>query len=93
MSEKTKNHSEKSKKKKVGALDVYVIFSIACIILYTVAEHVLVILTGQTLDLLTSLFFAFFGGEVTICALVKKLKLKQTKKNNEQEEIENVTVG
>lgn len=76
----------KKNKRKMAGLDKYIIFSITCIILYTIAEHVLIIVTdGMTLDLLTTLFFAFFGGEVTICALLKKLKLKQSDNNKDKE--------
>lgn len=74
------------KKKKLPALDKYIIFAFACIIIYTIAEHLLLIKTGQTLDLLTSLFFGLFGGEVLICALLKKFKLKQPKKETEKED-------
>lgn len=74
------------KRKKLPALDKYIIFAFVCIILYTIAEHLLLIKTGQTLDLLTSLFFGLFGGEVLICALIKKLKLKQSEKEKEKED-------
>lgn len=91
MTDKTTNIPNKeTKKKKISDLDRYIIFSISCIILYTIAEHLLIILTGQTLDLLTSLFFGFFAGEITICALIKKLKLKQQKK---EEDNHNDAVG
>lgn len=73
------------KKKKLSALDKYIIFSFVCIIIYTIAEHVLLIVTGETLDLLTTLFYGLFGGEVLICALLKKLKLKQSEKEKEKE--------
>lgn len=77
----------KKNKRKMATLDKYIIFSIMCIILYTIAEHVLIIVTnGMTLDLLTTLFFGFFGGEVTICALLKKLKLKQGDNNKDKED-------
>lgn len=74
------------KKKKLPALDKYIVFAFTCIIIYTIAEHLLLIKTGQTLDLLTSLFFGLFGGEVLICALLKKLKLKQSDKEKEKED-------
>lgn len=89
MTEKEIKNSGK-KKKKISALDKYIIFSFTCLILYTITEHWLLIKTGLTLDLLTSLFYGVFGGEVLICALIKKLKLKQEKK---KEETENEPVG
>lgn len=83
--------TEKQKKrKKIGALDKYIIFSFACIIIYTIAEHWILVKTGMTLDHLSTLFYGVFGGEVLICALIKKLKLKQEKK---KEETENEPVG
>ena len=72
------------KKKKLSGLDKYIIFSFTCIIIYTIAEHLLIMRTGQTLDILTSLFFGVFGGEILLCALIKKFKLKQdTKKEDD----------
>lgn len=81
---------KQKKKKKIGALDKYIIFSFACIIIYTIAEHWILVETGMTLDHLSTLFYGVFGGEVLICALIKKLKLKQEKK---KEETENEPVG
>lgn len=75
------------KNKKISALDKYIIFSFTCIIIYTITEHWLLIKTGLTLDLLTSLFYGVFGGEILVCALIKKLKLKQPKKEDENEPV------
>lgn len=75
-----------SKKKKMPGLDKYIIFSIASIIIYTIMAYIVVILFGCQLDILTSLFFGFFGGEITICALIKKLKLKNVQKENKEEQ-------
>lgn len=74
------------KKKKMPDLDKYIIFSITSIIIYTIAAYVVVVLFGCQLDILTTLFFGFFGGEITICALIKKLKLKSVQKENNKEE-------
>lgn len=71
-------------RKKMSGLDKYIIFSFTSIIIYTIVEHILVIKTGITLDLLTSLFYGVFGGEILMCALIKKLKLKQTNKKEEE---------
>lgn len=71
-------------RKKMNGLDKYIIFSFTSIIIYTIVEHILVIKTGITLDLLTSLFYGVFGGEILMCALIKKLKLKQTNKKEEE---------
>lgn len=74
------------KKKKMPDLDKYIIFSIASIIIYTIAAYVVAVLFGCQLDILTTLFFGFFGGEITICALIKKLKLKNVQKDNKEEQ-------
>lgn len=74
-------------RKKLSGLDKYIIFSFTSIIIYTIVEHILVIKTGITLDLLTSLFYGVFGGEILMCALIKKLKLKQTKKEGENDAV------
>lgn len=77
----TTKKEEKNKKKKLNGLDSYIIFSFTCIILYTISAYVVVIKTGQSLDVLTSLFFGVFGGEILLCALIKKLKLRSIKKD------------
>lgn len=74
------------KKKKMPDLDKYIIFSIASIIIYTISAYVVVVLFGYQLDILTTLFFGFFGGEITICSLIKKLKLKNVQKENKEEQ-------
>lgn len=71
-------------RKKMSGLDKYIIFSFTSIIIYTIIEHILVIKTGIILDLLTSLFYGVFGGEILMCALIKKLKLKQSNKKEEE---------
>lgn len=75
-----------SKKKKMAGLDKYIIFSISSIIVYTIMAYITAILFGCQLDILTTLFFGFFGGEITICALIKKFKLKNIQKENKEEQ-------
>ena len=58
------------------SLTKYVIFSIAILLLYTVAELVISITTGKSHDTLTTCLFACFGGEILSCALIKIFKLK-----------------
>lgn len=69
-------------KKKLRSLDVYVIFSITCLILYTIASQIIAAKTGETNDTLTTCFFGSFGGEILLCALIKIFKLKDD--NNDQ---------
>jgi len=58
------------------SLTKYVVFSIAMLIVYTLAEIILSVNTGISHDTLTTCFFACFGGEILSCALIKIFKLK-----------------
>lgn len=65
------------KKKKISALDKYVIFSFSCILIFTV----IVIVYQFKSDLefsptLITCFYSTFGGELLLCAMIKRLKLK-----------------
>lgn len=62
--------------KKIPSLTLYVVFSIAILLIYTVAEQTLTSFTGITRDTLTTCFFSVFGGEILCCALIKIFKLK-----------------
>lgn len=66
------------KKKKLSALDKYCIFSFICLIIYTIVEQVSSSITGVTHDALTVAFFGAFGGELLLCAMIKRLKLKRS---------------
>jgi hypothetical protein len=68
------------KKKNLHGLDKYVIFSISCMVLYTIVSQIIQTTTGYTNDVLTTCFFGFFGGEIVTCALIKIFKLTKTKK-------------
>lgn len=67
----------KQAKKRVSGLDKYVIFSLACLILFTAVMIPVQALTDTTQDTLITCFFAAFGGEVLACAMIKKFKLKK----------------
>lgn len=64
-------------KKKLSGLDKYVIFSFACLIIFTVTEIVIQAVTGSVQDTLITCFFSAFGGELLLCAMIKRLKLKR----------------
>lgn len=66
--------------KKLNGLDKYVIFSIALLLLYTVAEFFTSSVTGLSHDTLTTCFYAAFGGEILSCALIKIFKLRDDDK-------------
>lgn len=58
------------------SLDIYVIFSISTLIIYTIASFIMAAKYNVQLDILTGCFFGFFGGEIVTCALIKIFKLK-----------------
>ena len=64
------------------SLTLYVMFSIAMIIIFTIAEFVISSCTGTTHDTLTTCFYGVFGGEILCCALIKIFKLRSGKNDN-----------
>ena len=60
----------------IKSLTLYVIFSIAVLIIYTIVEQIISSTTGMTHDTLTTFMFSCFGGEILCCALIKIFKLK-----------------
>ena len=62
---------------KLHGLDKYVIFSVAILLIFTVAEFITASVTGVSHDTLITAFFACFGGEILSCALIKIFKLKR----------------
>lgn len=81
-------HRRQHKKKKMKGLDKYVIFCFASLMIYTIAQTVVTIKTGVESSTLTTCFFSVFGGEVLLCALIKKFKLKNESKKDESEDID-----
>lgn len=69
-----------TKRRKTSALDLYVIFSITALVVYTIVEQTLSLRTGYERSTLTTCFYAAFGGEILSAALIKIFKLtKETK--------------
>ena len=73
-----KRYEKEDKKKKLSALDKYVIFSFSCLIIFTI----IVIIYQFKSDIefsptLITCFFSAFGGELLLCAMIKRLKLKK----------------
>lgn len=65
------------KKKKVPALDKYVIFSLSALILFTITTIVYQFITKEELSsTLITCFFGAFGGELFLLCMIKRLKLK-----------------
>lgn len=81
-------HSKYKRKPNEFKLEDYVIFSIVMMLLYTIIELTLSSITTISHDTLTTCFFAFFGGEITICGLIKIFKLKENKLDEEFEEVD-----
>lgn len=65
----------KAPKKKLNDLDKYLIFAFTSLIIYTIVSQILFYMYQIEMAVLTAAFFAAFGGEVLLCALIKKLKL------------------
>ena len=64
--------------KKKSDLDKYLIFCFVVIILYTVTAIIFQWLTSFELSTsLTVGVYGFFGGEITLLAMIKRLKLKK----------------
>lgn len=72
----------KKRKRKIKSLDIYVTFSIASLIIYTIISQIIATRTGIMLDTLTTCFFSFFGGEIVTCGLIKIFKLRDSKKED-----------
>ena len=70
------------KRDTAHSLTLYVVFSIAIILTYTIVEMITATMTGISHDTLTTCFYSVFGGESLCCALIKIFKLKSGKENN-----------
>lgn len=65
-------------KKGLSALDKYVIFSFANIIVFTIIALVYQFITQNELSgTLITCFFGVFGGELLMLCMIKRLKLKK----------------
>ena len=73
-----KRNGVSTEKKKLSALDKYVIFSFTMIIIFTTIALVYQFKTYQELSsTLTVSFFGVFGGELLMLCMIKRLKLKK----------------
>ena len=77
-------------KKKIPTLDKYIIFCFVVLILYTIVHVAMFWITGGIeMTTIATLVYSAFGGEVLICALIKRLKLK----NEHREKIKTMEVA
>lgn len=63
--------------KSLPGLDKYIIFSFTVMIIYTIFEFVFSTITGISHDTLTTCLYGAFGGELLLCAMIKRFKLKK----------------
>ena len=66
--------------RKIGTikdLTKYVVFSIAFVILYTLAEFIVSTATGIHHEVLTGCVYGFFAGEIVLCGMIKIFKLRR----------------
>lgn len=75
---------QKKQKRKMSALDKYCIFCICFFTIYTIAELTISGFTGTTNDRLTEAVQWFAAGELFLCAMIKRLKLKREKEDQEE---------
>lgn len=83
---KLETYLEQKQKKKLNDLDKYLIFAFTSLLLFTIAVLIIFTFTGTEPAVLIGCFFAAFGGEILLCALIKKLKLhKEIKEKKDYE--------
>lgn len=74
-------NKETKKRKKIKALDGYLVLSISAVIIFSITHTILTAITGIEQSTLTTCFFAFFGGEILALAKIKRDKLKKGNTN------------
>ena len=68
-------------RKPISALDKYLIYCIVFFTLFTVAELITSSICGESHDTLINAVKFFAGGEVFLCAMIKRHKLKNEAAN------------
>ena len=72
------NKRPQRKRRRMPALDRYVIFALTALIIFTITAIVYQFVAQQELSsTLITCFFAAFGGELLILCMIKRLKLKK----------------
>lgn len=73
-----RNGKMEGTKKRLSALDKYVIFSFTNIIIFTIISLVYQFIVHEEISsTLIMSFFGVFGGELLLLAMIKRLKLKK----------------
>ena len=71
-------NGEELQKKRMSALDKYVIFSFTCLLIFTAIVTVYQFKSDMEFSpTLITCFYSCFGGELLLCAMIKRLKLKK----------------
>lgn len=89
----SRRRRKKKRRKNISSLTLFVAFSFACLIAYTIISQVIAYRTGMELSTLTTCFFGAYGGEVLMCALIKIFKLKEEKFGEEKDGQSDDTFG
>lgn len=72
------NETDRKKGKfRLHGLDLYVIFSLSIVIIYTVAEFVTATITGVEKSSLTMAVYGFWAGEIITCGLIRIFGLRK----------------
>ena len=58
-------------------LTKFVIMSLIIVIIYSICEFIVSVITGVSHDVLTTCVFALFGTEIAACGLIKIFKIKE----------------
>ena len=78
LQRKLKERNTKPEKKKLSAIDKYVIFSFTMIIIFTIIALFYQFKTDNELSsTLIMSFYGVFGGELLMLCMIKRLKLKK----------------
>lgn len=64
------------------SLTRYVVFSITCLVIYTIISMTFLWMDKPLDPELTTGVFGFFGGEIVMCGLIKLFKLKTERRND-----------
>jgi hypothetical protein len=75
----------KKEKHKLNGLDKYLIFTFVMISVFTIAQTAITAVTGVEQSTLITAYFTVYGGEVLMCALIKRFKLKNESEENKDE--------
>lgn len=62
---------------KLKDLDKYIIFSFTVLIIFTIVCTVIYCLKGDEPETLITAVFGVWGGELLLCAMIKRLKLRK----------------